>query len=246
MSKYTTEVRWMVEHYAPDPNHSLSIDARILAALPKLFPYTFPIWLEEYRQTLETKIIRHYYFREIAFETVELWRQFMQTRLNEIMPYYNELYKTVARDFDYMNDTYLTESIVRNRTDLAENSYNEESSGEGNSTSKGKTTNDLQQLNSDLPGAVGAQALGGDYYANNLSKNTGDVTSDITGGNKSSGKRQGEGKNKVEVGEQVITSRWGNTGGKSQTQLMLEFRQSLINIDKLILDELQDMFFNLY
>ena len=53
----------------------------------------FPIFDENYRSVLETKILRHYYTREIGFETVGLWKHYLKTKLNEIMPKYNKLYE---------------------------------------------------------------------------------------------------------------------------------------------------------
>ena len=54
----------------------------------------FPIWNESHRGELEKKIIEHYYFRQIGFETVGRFKFMLNTRLREIMPKMNKLYKT--------------------------------------------------------------------------------------------------------------------------------------------------------
>lgn len=54
----------------------------------------FPIWDEGHRGELEKKIIEHYYFRQIGFETVGRFKFMLNTRLREIMPRMNQLYKT--------------------------------------------------------------------------------------------------------------------------------------------------------
>ena len=54
----------------------------------------FPIWNEDHRGELEKKIIEHYYFRQIGFETVGRFKFMLNTRLREIMPRMNKLYKT--------------------------------------------------------------------------------------------------------------------------------------------------------
>ena len=54
----------------------------------------FPIWDEDHRGELEKKIIEHYYFRQIGFETVGRFKFFLNTRLREIMPRFNKLYET--------------------------------------------------------------------------------------------------------------------------------------------------------
>ena len=38
----------------------------------------------------------------------------------------------------------------------------------------------------------------------------------------------------------------GLSGSKSRTQLNLEYRQSLINIDKMVIEELKDLFMLIY
>ena len=92
MSKYTTELRWIAETYAgPEVK---GVDNIINAALPHIFNFTFPLYDESHRTELEFKIVLHYYFREIALETVELWRTFLHRKLLEIMPYYNTLYES--------------------------------------------------------------------------------------------------------------------------------------------------------
>jgi len=56
----------------------------------------FPIYDEAHRADLCKKILRHYYMDEIAFETYGLWQLAINTKLVEIMPQYNSLYKASA------------------------------------------------------------------------------------------------------------------------------------------------------
>ena len=88
MSSYTTELKTICESYAGFSDIAVydNIDSIIAKALPKLFNFNFPIFNESYRITLETKIIKHYYTREISEETVGLWKLRLDSKLNEIMP----------------------------------------------------------------------------------------------------------------------------------------------------------------
>lgn len=52
----------------------------------------YPIFSEDYRETLNNKIIEHFYFREIGCETPDRFAFYLRRKLNEIMPYYNQLY----------------------------------------------------------------------------------------------------------------------------------------------------------
>lgn len=110
MSKYTTEVRFICEHNAglSDSVGYSDVDNVIQRAIPKIFDFDFPIFDEDYRNILCTKILRHYYTREICEETVGLWKLRLETKLNEIMPYYNKLYKSELIEFNPLYDTDIT------------------------------------------------------------------------------------------------------------------------------------------
>ena len=99
MSKYTTEVRYICETAAglTESVGYRGIDDVLDAAVPNIFDFEYPIFDEEYRELLEKKILRHYYTREICEETVGLWKLRLQDKMNLIMPYYNQMYKSEQR-----------------------------------------------------------------------------------------------------------------------------------------------------
>ena len=49
-----------------------------------IFDFDFPIFDEDYKIPLEKKILRHYYLREIGFETLGVWKLKLNDKLNEI------------------------------------------------------------------------------------------------------------------------------------------------------------------
>lgn len=103
MSKYTTEVRWICEQKSGFTEAELqekTPDEIIAAARGSIFNFSYPIYNEDHRTDLEIKILKHYYTREIGAETFALWRFWLNTRLNEIMPKYNELYKAEEITFN--------------------------------------------------------------------------------------------------------------------------------------------------
>ena len=113
MSKYTMEVRYICEQLA---NATIEIQVGdvpgiIEKAAPQIFDFDFPICNEDYRKTLEEKILLHFYLREIGQETVGEWKLRLMQTLQEIMPEMNELYKSVEfkydplTDIDYTTDT---------------------------------------------------------------------------------------------------------------------------------------------
>lgn len=106
MSKYTTELRYICENYA---GFTQSQDYPKLAEVlqksrPKIFDFDYPIFDPEYKSILETKILKHFYMREIGFETVAQFKTFLDMKMNEIMPLYNQYYKSELIKFDPMTD----------------------------------------------------------------------------------------------------------------------------------------------
>ena len=126
MSKYTTEVRYICEK-ANDLENSvgyLDVDDIIEGAIPSVFSFDFPIFDETYREVICTKILRHYYTREIGFETVGLWKLKLQTKLNEVMPYFNQLYKSELLKFNPLYDVDLQTTHVGNKDSESTNEEN--------------------------------------------------------------------------------------------------------------------------
>jgi hypothetical protein len=69
MSKYTTELRFIVEQ-GLQSRLADNIEANWPLIYSDIGLDDYPIFQEAYRETLNNKIIRHYYTREIGAETV--------------------------------------------------------------------------------------------------------------------------------------------------------------------------------
>lgn len=97
MARYTTQVRTICETVAglSDSVGYTDVETVLNDSWDKIFT-TFPIYDEAHRAELCKKILRHYYMDEIAFETYGLWQLAINTKLVEIMPQYNSLYKASA------------------------------------------------------------------------------------------------------------------------------------------------------
>lgn len=102
LSKYTTELRFICESSInlQQSLGYLSVKDIIAKSRTKIFNFDYPIFDKEYKSVLETKIIRHYYTREICEETVGLWKLRLEDKLNLIMPYYNQLYESELLKFN--------------------------------------------------------------------------------------------------------------------------------------------------
>lgn len=80
------------------------------------------------REQLNTKLLNHYKYREIGFETVGRFLDELETTMNEIMPYYYQLFKSE----DIMNGI----SDPFGNVDITE-TFEEEREGTSKGTSKG-------------------------------------------------------------------------------------------------------------
>ena len=136
MSNYTTQVRFICESAAGlDASKGAdNIEEIIQAAIPKVFNFEFPIFDESYRNVLETKILKHYYTREIGEETVGLWKFRLNTTLNEIMPFYNQLYRSELLEFNPLYDVDYTRSGNRDTNETGTTSETQARTSEDNMT----------------------------------------------------------------------------------------------------------------
>lgn len=128
MSTYTTELRYILESYAglDSSTEYPSVDTVISKARKKLFSFNYPIFDEKYREHLESLICLHYYRREIGFETVGLFKLYLERKMREIMPFYNQLYKSELLEFNPFYDVDLTRDHQL-KHNAEENSTNESS-----------------------------------------------------------------------------------------------------------------------
>ena len=142
MGYYTIQVYDIIRQYGGGTS---DIYASIGTAARKIFN-SYPIWDESHRDTLNSKILQYYMFRDIGFDNFALWRFRLNEKLNRIMPYYNQLALSQL-DFS-IEDLYsvnVTEETQEDKsgTDGRERSDNgnitETSENEAADTTTGKT-----------------------------------------------------------------------------------------------------------
>lgn len=157
MSNFTTEVRFICESLNGTSSLGfLSIDSVLDVAAPKIFDFDFPIYDENYRLILEKNILRHYYTREIGEETYGLWKLRLNARLNEIMPYYNQLYESALIEYnplynvDYNDvsnesrDSVSTQDYVKNAKEEFDRNVKESTSD--NFSEEGKSEDNYSEI----------------------------------------------------------------------------------------------------
>lgn len=251
MSKYTTEVRYICEHEygLKESRGANSVDEILDGSWDKIFTTKVEFFDESYRKFLCKKILKHYYTREIGAETVGLWKMWVNTKLEEIMPYYNKMYLAELIKFDPMTDVnYKRVNTGTSKTGMesTQNSDGTRTTNGHNSNTK-NNSNTRRDLYSDTPqGAI--TGLENENYLTNARKitdsgnETNTATYNETVDNVDEIKGVSETNNKTDF-EEVIT---GKQGSSSFTKLLMEYRKSLINIDMLVIKEFSDCFMGVW
>lgn len=263
MSKYTTEIRFLCEHFSglKESVGYNSVDEVIEKSQAKIFSFDYPIFDNAYKKGLEKKILKHYYTREICAETFGRWQLFLESRLLEIMPYYNQLYESTLIKYDIFEDVNYTRTGSRS----GEESGN--TSGTGKTVHSGTdTTNRTDTLDGDYHTEGEAWSLYSDTpqgsvgnidnlsYLTNATKNTNeedsssDETRTTTGTDTHAYTDNREdasesSKNTLEEYTELIK---GKNPGSSYMQMIQDFRATFLNIDKMIIDDLSDLFMTVY
>lgn len=189
------------------------------------------------REQLNKKILDHYRWYEIGSETVGRFLFNIETTLNEIMPKYNQLYKSV----DVMNGI---DDIFGN-LDVVE-SFEEETTGNSTSSSTNKvtSTNETETdmttsgrtVSSKTPQSqLSAKTIDGITAASEMGWNENTDSSTSSSSDESNATNESEGQS---TGKTTHTlSRKGNQGVNTYAHDMLEFRQLFINIEQQIIND---------
>lgn len=271
MSAFTTQIRFICESEA-GLKESVGYDniAQVIAgARPAIFDFPYPIFDETYRAVLETKILKHYYTREIGEETYGLWKLRLDTKMNEIMPYYNQLYKSTLLEFNPLYDVDInrTHNSTRKGTEILNGNVDTNgqviaSTNANNTTTINNTTDQTSTNgNTDRYSATPQGGLDGlmqDKYLTNARMITGNDTLNskahtstdnmIDSTTDTSTNMTTATKNNTTINntEDYLESVKGKQGTQSYASMILEFRETFLNIDMMVINDLSDLFMNIW
>lgn len=198
-----------------------------------LFDLPYNLYDNDLKPYFEEKFFQHFMFHEIGFDNINIFKQHLISTLNDIYPYYKQLYETEIRckNIDFMLNKDLKESYIRK--------INGETLGNTQSTSSSTNINTNEDLSiaNDTPQNKVDDL---DKYMTSASKNksNGNSSSNANGNVTSNGKVN----NKEEY--ELISQ--GNIGVTSSAELLEKWRASIINIDQLIFKELETLFILIY
>ena len=187
----------------------------------KLFDFDYNFYSDEAKEEFEQKFIDRYLFDEIGFETVARFKHFLKEKLNRIAPYYKQLYQTELRCLEGDIDFMLNKDLKETETIKGTN-----------------TTNSTTNANS--------KTLNKESYLDN-----GNASIDLSDGNMT-GISSSEGNGITDSSQEGANDQTrtllsqGNIGITSSAELLKQWRQVLINIDEMIIEECRDLFMLIY
>lgn len=203
------------------------------------------------RAELNEKILNYYRFREIGQETFGRWLFELKTALVEIMPKYNQLFYSADQDYNPIYNVDYIKTIDRNRKDNTIGTQNNKTNTTSNGTDTGTSEEASKAVNSKTPQnqlSISNVNIDTVNYADdaswgktngstsNTSTNT-EVT-DSNGSNSVIGKED----------EKTIESTKGNFGVVSAQDLIIKYRETILNIEQLIINDprIKELFMLVY
>lgn len=233
MSKYTISIQEVCESiYNKKKVNDLALpdietffkgdnpDDIIKAVRSDIFDFNYPLPNDssDKKIELETKILKHYYMYEIGFDTFGRFKLALDEKLNLIIPYYNEFYKTVEMNKE--NPLSNNDIVVTQNTS---------GSVKGSNTLNSNGSSNTKQVFEDTP----TSELGMNNYATNITTNTG------------SGENTQTGNNTSENNETLLRTTKG-LSNYSKQDMISRYRENILNIDEAIINELSDLFLLIY
>lgn len=232
MAKYTIELRRICDIYGRDEVESWFKNYDINNYLtPTQIEQIqkFNVWSKD---RLATKIVDHYYMREIGFETPTLFKHYAKIKMQEIMERYLPKIYSNFLEYDPLSNVDFTEEYTREITGTGKN--------EGNSNSNSSNNASGLNVNSDTPqGQISKQDILNGAYASNT--NASETESSINDNTKTSSNSES---NTV---EKFTRHEEGDNGVIITNQrLVKEYREIIVAIDEEIINELNKLFMGLY
>lgn len=236
----------------PYDNTQVTVELRQLVESGiKVWDFDYPSYYKgEAKAAFEQKVLDHYWCRQIGMETPGRWLHYFRSRIREIMPYYIQLYESEAL-MQSIDDPFGNVDIVETfeQESTGESSGTSTTESSGSSSGSNSTTNEhintnerkfsntpqgsISNLDDYLTEATVETTSGNDMVDNYHETSTTD---------KSTGKATGTEKATLKH----TFTKTGNQGVNTYAHDMNELRQSFLNIDLSIINELKDLFLQVY
>lgn len=222
----------------------LTLELReVIAGGVNLWDFDYPSYYKGDEKTaFEQKVIDHYYFRQIGQETVGRFKHMFRAKIREIMPYYVDLYKSVEIMHsieDPFGNVDITETFEQETTG---STTGETTVNQTDNRNESNTVTDIKEHRFSNTPQGSIENL--EKYLTEAAIDDGEITTTLTseGGSNSDGSTSSESSGTVKH----TLHRKGNHGVNTYAHDMIEFRQSIINVDMMVIKELNELFLGVY
>jgi len=220
MSRYTVELRDIVENTSREEVEAFFMDYNLEDYLTDQEIQIINERGTWSKEKLASKIVDHYYMREIGLETVGLFKLKAKVAMREIMEEKLPLIYSAAIKYDPMVNVDYTEEY--------------DASTSNNQSGKSKGTSSGLNVNSDTPqGQISKASILAGSYASSTGANENESSSeDVSNSN----------------GSQSSTKHVKGNSGISVTaqKLIQQYRENIIMIDRDIIKDLASLFMGIY
>lgn len=202
-----------------------------------LFSFEYDFYEPMLKKQFENKFMDHYRYYEIGFETIERFQRQLMSKLNLIMPYYRQLYITELKS---KNIDYLLNKDLRTKTERTLSSNDESimnsivNSLTKNTNSSTSDTTHKESVLNNINAQISNEKLTG--ISSDTETDSGSATTDMNDTSNSTTT------NNSTITESITTDEKGNIGVTSSAELLQKWREVLINIDEMIINECYDLF----
>lgn len=179
----------------------------------------------DYRPILNGKIFDHYQNQEIGYESIGLFRLGLRRKMNEIMPFYNQLYKSEALTINPIStiDIDTTNSLTDSKTITAN----------ATTTATSTASSGARAVSSDTPQTMLSDS---EDYASGATDNNSSATNNSSGTNE-----------QTNTTSDTVTSTNNVSGYQgSPSDLLIRFRETFINIDMMVIEDIDSLFMGLW
>lgn len=232
-----------------------------------LWAFEYPSYYKgEEKKAFEQKVIDHYRFRQIGQETPARFLHYFRTRIKEVMPYYIQLYKSqevMQALEDPFGNVDITETFEQETTGTSSGSVNGTTSATSSTINSGtashdkatelKHTENHNKMFSDTP--QGSIQNISEYLTEHnyeTAHDNDDATETVVSETSATSEGTASGTERTtsqgsEAGTVKHTlTRKGNQGVNTYAHDMKELRETFLNIDMMIINELKDLFLMVY
>ena len=219
MSKYTISF-YDLDKELNGNDYLTSIDDRLDKLRAKIFDFNYTKLDDATKKRLEIAILKHYYLRDFAFESVGIMKLKLNDRLNLIMPRYERLYDYQDGEIKPFINSYLEETGTNEGTNT----------NTTNATSNVNNSNDVVNTQSDTPQGILEDLKEGNYASyctveNNAGSTTSSDNSNVNATSNTNYNRTQQG-----------------LSGMTQAEAFRNYFDNLISIDEQIVYEMSDLF----